>query len=293
MRGNNFSLIKKNSSTIINFLLLCALATLFGGCSCLTVKPPKPMETVDAPDKLTNVSYATDEDYIKIIGDRLAKVKTFTGSGKLMITGSDKTDSATGNIVIARPDSLRLEGFTSLFGKAIFFLASKKDRFAIYVPNDKKYYKGRNTVENIQKILPIDISISDFSDFLLGDVRKHDGDKFKIKFLEDTNVYKIYFYGVDGSKRELWFDPALKVIKKCAVFDDYDELKAMIKYSDFKEFDGHLMPMSIAVKFPMLDTRIDVEYEDVKINGKVSRKLFNLKVPKKAKIINLDPQRLM
>lgn len=237
-------------------------------------------------------SYSTDADYLKVIDSRLGKITTFQGSGKLRISNSKKSDSATGVIIIKKPDSIRLESFSAFFGRAIFFFVSKADTFSIYIPNENKYFFGKNTLSNISKALPLDISISDFSSYMLGEFKRGEHDNVVVKFLEETNTYKIYFYGED-SQTVLWFDPEFSVVTKCVVYDSNEDVQTIVTYAKFKETNDIIMPMEISIKFPYLDAKIDIEYDEITINDSVRNELFNLEAPESALQIDLDSEKVM
>ncbi len=227
----------------------------------------------------------SEEDYLNLIDARTQSFQSFQGSGKLKISNSTKSDSATGVILIKRPGKVRLESF-SFFGQAIFFFASQKDTFSIFIPKENKFFTGANSLENIQKVLPLDVSVDEFSYYLLGGVRKNDDDSVVIKFLEDRNIYKIYYYGED--KKVLWFDPEFQVITKCAVFNSDDDLISVVNFSRFNEVQGAMMPMLITIKFLELDAKIEVEYDQATINGDIKDEMFRLDVPGGARVIDLD-----
>jgi outer membrane lipoprotein-sorting protein len=236
-------------------------------------------------EQAADISFRTDVDYLEVIDERFSKLNTFQGKGKLKISNSKKSDSATGIFVIKKPDSIRLESF-SVFGQAVFFLASNYDSFSVFIPSENNYYTGQNTLENIKKVLPLDTSIKDFSYYLIGEFRKDEGDNAIVKFLEDRKIYKIYFYGDEN--KVIYFDPEFSVIKKCVVYDSEEEIKSLITYSEFEDVDGIMLPMHISIKFPRLDARIEVDYDEITLNESIKSKLFVLDTPDDVNIINLD-----
>jgi outer membrane lipoprotein-sorting protein len=253
---------------------LIIIALFLGGCAKSPVVPKRSM-----------VSISSEADYLDFIDTRLNSLETFQGSGKLKITNSRKSDSATSAILIKTPDSLRLESF-SILGQAVFFFTSREDSFSIYIPKENKYFKGANTLENIQKVLPLNVSIEEFSSYLVGDFKKNKDDSKVIKFLEDRNIYKIYYQS--ENKKVLWLDPESLTITRCAVYDSDDELKTIVSYSNFKDIEGLSFPMSISMKFLDLDAKIEVDYDEVTVNNGIKDKLFMLDVPEKAAVIDLD-----
>ena len=236
-------------------------------------------------EQTADVSFSTEVDYVKVIDERLSKLETFQGKGKLKISNSEKSDSATGVIVIKKPDSIRLESF-SVFGQAVLFLASKYDSFSVFIPKENNYYTGQNTLENVKKVLPIDTLIEDFCYYLLGEFRRKESDNVVVKFLEDSKIYKIYFYGDEN--KVVYFDPKSHVIKKCIVFDSKEEVKSSIAYSKYEDVDGIMFPMHVSIKFPHLDAKIEVDYDEVALNEDVKSSLFVLNPPDDVNIINLD-----
>jgi outer membrane lipoprotein-sorting protein len=236
-------------------------------------------------EQAAKISFYSEVDYLKVIDERLGKIETFQGKGKLKISNSKKSDSATGIIIIRKPDSIRLESF-SLFGQAVFFFVSRYDSFSVFTPKDNKYFMGKNTIENIRKVLPLDISIKELCHYLLGEFHKKEDDSVIIKFLEDSKMYKVYYYG--DVNRVVWFDPEISVIKKCIVYDSNEEIKTLVTYSKFKEIEGIMLPMYVSIKLPYLDAKIEVNYDEVTLNEKIKSKMFVLDVPDDVNIINLD-----
>ena len=266
----------------INLSLICLIsiffAILLGGCGA-----------GDTALKGQKISFTNDADYIKYLDNRLNSLKTFQGSGKFKITNSKKSDSATCALLIKKPDSIRLESF-SLFGDAVFYFASKKDTFSIFIPKENRFFTGENTVKNIKKVLPIDVPIDEFSDYLIGNFSRGDDDNVVIKFLEDQHVYKVYYYGKEH--KVLWLDPETLTITKCTIADVDDNYKATVNYSAFKEIDGMVFPMKISINFPDLDAEIDASYDDISVNTEMQDTLFTLEAPEKAEIINLSQRRI-
>jgi outer membrane lipoprotein-sorting protein len=149
---------------------------------------------------------------------------------------------------------------------------------------------GENTPTNVQKVLPLDVSVEEFLNYLVGNFKSDESDSVVIKFLEEKKVYNIYYHG--KNKRVLWLDPETLTITRCTVYDEEEELRSIVTYSDFEEIEGIMFPMDISIKFPNLDARIEVRYDEVEINDKLKDTIFTLDVPEKARIIDLDTQKL-
>lgn len=265
----------KRTLTIYNLISLILISALLSSCA---VKKSALVKPVD-------IELVTDADYLAYISIRLAGLKTFQGAGEFKISNSEKSDSATCALLIKRPDGMRLESY-STFGQAVFFFASKGDSFSMFVPSESAYLTGENTVENLKKVLPLNITIDEFSNYLIGNFKKNEDDSVVVKYLEDKKEYKIYLYS--DEQTVLWFDPERLVITRCAVYNLSGEMKTLVTYSDFKDVGGMRFPMSILIKFIDIDARIEIDYDDVSVNEEIEDKMFMLDVPEKAEFISLD-----
>ena len=269
--------MKKKNISLTNYIVYIMLSTiLFSGCTTKGIVVPA-----------KGLSFDSDVDYVKYLETRLDNLKTFKAGGDLKISNSKKSDSATSAILIKTPNDIRIESY-SVFGQSVFFFTSKKDSFSIFVPKENKYFSGANSIENLKKVLPLDVTIDEFMSYLTGNFLKSDSDNVVVKFLEDKKVYKIYYHNADESKKVIWLDRASLTVTRCAVYNDYGDIKSTATYSDFEKIEGMMFPKVITIKFPEIDAKIDVKYDDITVNSEIKDELFTLEIPRKAKVVILD-----
>lgn len=254
----------------IILVILFLLISFHEGCI-----PSKPTEEAEI---------LSSERLINKLEANRRRIRTFEGSGTIIVRNSDLKNSALFQIILQKPDTI----FLTIFGPFGIELAQSlitKNDFVFYDALQNTAYEGKVDSDILRDIFKIDLSFNDLIDAFIGAVNLTENlykppssydviyDKYLITYT-DSITNKSAEYKVDV--RELGItDYILK--------DGSGKINLEGKYSDFGIIEGVAIPYKIELRNPSENQNILVEYKSISANKK--NILVNFKIPQDATII--------
>lgn len=214
-----------------------------------------------------------------------------------------------GQIVIRKPDELRVLGRAPVIGIELFDMASDGKNFTFYIPSKNIAYKGSATLSKISQNEYENLRPEFFLDSLV--VHGLEPDDFysvtsDSETIEDTakkHLYLVPEYILSitrhmvGSHR----DKPVRVVTfhredllpyEQDLYDDEGNLETHVTYQDYRDFGSGLYPSTITIKRPLEDKQIVMLVEkQSEIDPKTTTlpaDEFELTVPATVEIKNLD-----
>jgi outer membrane lipoprotein-sorting protein len=212
-----------------------------------------------------------------------------------------------GQIVIRKPNELRVLGRAPVVGIELFDMASNGKNFTFYIPAKNIAYKGPARLNKISANELENLRPEFFLDSLV--VHGLDPDEFysvtsDSETMEDTSKKHLHFVPeyilsitrhIAGSHR----DKPVRVITfhredllpyEQDLYDDEGNLATHVTYQDYKDFGSGLYPSTITIKLPLEDKQIVmlVEKESESVPTPLPADEFELTVPAGVTITNLD-----
>lgn len=214
------------------------------------------------------------------------KINTFEGSGIINVESPKMSAKASFEILLKKPDSLRISVFGP-FGIDVAKAVVSQNDFTFYDVMNNKVYKGENNKDVLNKIFKIDINFEDLMDAFTGSVNlTEELRKSPDKYSNTDGYYHLtYVDSAESTRSEYEVSTNDFSIKRFRLYRLPDELIFKGKYSKFKEYEGIKVPMVAEVDNAGMEQQLDIEYRNVKVNGTVKNLTFNY--PSDAKVIQM------
>jgi outer membrane lipoprotein-sorting protein len=297
--------------TVYRLVAMTALAPslLLSGCFLFftTRKLPVPL----AP---ANVQTVTPDELVSRLNQRwdafdsmTAKVEMLTSVLETQKGVAKDYTRVIGQIVIRKPDKLRVLGRAPVIGIELFDMASDGKNFTFYIPKNNIAYKGSSTLIKKSANEYENMRPAFFLDSLV--VHGLEPDEFysvtsDSETIEDTAKKHLHFVPeyivsitrhITGSHR----DKPVRVITfhredllpyEQDLYDDDGNLETHVSYQDYKDFGSGLYPSTITIKRPLEDKQIVmlVDKESQIDPSTLPADEFQLSVPATVPIKNLD-----
>lgn len=259
--------MRKKFFYILNVIFILFL---FNACAPTTSLEK---EKIISPDRLI----------IKLEANR-RKIKNFNGSGVISVQNKEFNAKSNFEVNLKKPDSLRIS-FFGPFGIDLAHALITSNGFLFYDVINNKIYKGSLKEEALQKILKINLPLSDVIDAFTGSVNlsnklRKEPDKFEYEkkyyrftYVDSINsIEKVYTIKADDLSIS---ENSIKKINGDKLIEG--------KFSSFKYFDNVPVPMEIMISDFRNQQQIKIEYRNVNINNELQN--INIELPDDAKVI--------
>ncbi len=276
-------------------ILLCILSfpALVAGVGCGV----KSTVNVRVPSRILSAKAASFQEIVALVdgGTRIRSLSSTTArvsyrSGKIESGKLQQYRSASGYMLLQRPDSLRLSIQNPLTHTAVVELASRGDDFSLWIPSENKFYFGKNSsktlgvegdssfpsfgarpIQIFQAILPPKLPI--------------EVPGFRIAVEEDQDAVARYYVlsvfkdaGDDrlAPVRKFWIERSEMAVERQQTYDDDGALTGIIRYSNFVPFEGVSLPLSIQIDRPRDGYLLDLEFKSWRENVELPAEGFAL-----------------
>lgn len=258
--------MRKFSCSLITFI---TFLFLLEGCA-----PSKPVieERVISADRL-----------VKKLEANRRKIKVFQGTGVLSINSSEVNAKSNFEVIIKKPDSLRVS-FYGPFGIDLAHALITPKNFLFYDVINNTVYRGLMKSGIIKQILKIELPLNEVVDALVGSVNLTD--KLRI----EPNKYEL----LDGSFKMIYVDSSLN-LETIYLVDENDlsitetqlkkidgKLIMLGKFTRFSKYEDVPIPLEINLEDLANKQKLKVEYRKIEVNQSSSN--LKLEIPSDVKI---------
>lgn len=234
----------------------------------------------------------TTEDMRVISADRLIKkleanrrkIKTLRGVGSLSIYSTDVNAKSSFEVLIKKPDSLKVS-FYGPFNIDLAQVVISDKNFQFYDMINNTLYQGNIRDGIMKQLLKIDLPLDEIIDALAGSVNLTDKLRIEPDVYEAMGeLYKLTYKDSTLSLEKNYIvrakDLAITqyVVNK---FNGRTELEG--KYGGFKLFDEVPFPFEISLEDNKNKQRLKIDYKRVEVNETLND--FRLQIPNDAKVI--------
>ncbi len=206
------------------------------------------------------------------------KIKTFRATGLLKVFTSKFEGKGTFEILIKKPDSLKISIFGP-FGISVAEALITNNNFVYYDELHNVVYSGKRNDKLISRIFKFSFPTDDLFDFLVG--RKNLTDKIysvpdSIDF--GSKEFTLYFKGKNNAEEIYRF----KNPSNDLLFYSFTSGNKIIEasFNNFKTVNGFNIPYKIKIKYGGKSEAI-IDYRSTSVNGELSSLI--VKVPTDAK----------
>jgi len=253
-------------------LLLSIYLIILFISGCVPSKPTEEVEILPA-ERLVN----------KLEANR-RRIKSFEGTGTLVVQSSNAENKASFETSLIKPDSLYLT-ILGAFGIQLAQTLVTTDNFIFYDDLHNTAYQGQLSEDVLKNIFKIDLPFSDIIDAFVGSVNltKHlykqptkysvEYDKYTLTYVDSTtnftSIYKIDIRSLG--------------ITSFQVIDPNGDIALDCKYSDFDYIENVAVPYTIDVQNAKEGQSVSIKYKKIRANA--ADISIDFKVPDDATII--------
>jgi outer membrane lipoprotein-sorting protein len=228
-----------------------------------------------------------DETRLHILRDVLKRnydrLKTLKGRAKMIVETPESAYSATSNITIKKPDSLCIK-IEAALGIDVGWLLVDRRSFVLYTPRENRWYAGSTDSLKRNNLIAFEMTFERLLRAMAGMELVQDIERAVIR-RDDS---KIVVMGLNGEYfHKYWLDPYKGVITRAEVRDRKNRLIMLQEFERFVELAGVRIPRTIRMQRPSEKESMTLFYTRLKINGRLSKKDFALKIPESAEKIEL------
>ncbi len=263
-------------------LHLSVFILLLGGCQGALQKssPERPARLI-----------ATTAPLWQHLQLRRKSYQTLKGLAQFRLSGPEGGGALDNTVfVFDRFDNVRLEGLGP-FGQPLFLYTFADQRFALYLPQQRRLFAGGSSPEPFVRLIGLAIEPGLLPYVLIGDIPLTTWPApGPLTYLADDDLY-VWEGAVPDSPwhYRVWFDPYRLLPVRLELASPPQQTVLNVTYDDFRELDGFILPYRIAMVQPQTQRQVVWTYNDVELNRGVSANLFQMRVPPGTERIELDP----
>lgn len=233
--------------------------------NCAPTRPVE-KERVMPPERLVK----------KIEGNR-RKVKTFTGNGVINIESSKFSGSATFEILMKKPDSIKISIYGP-FGIELAHALVSKNEFTFYDVMRNNLYKGNIDRDVLNEIFKINLSFDDLIDAFSGSVNLTDKllrvpDSY---YQNEDNFVLSYDDAETNTRSTFLIENENLALLKYRLDDEENNKIIESDYKDFELFDGVPIPYKTYVTYFKEDQKLELDYRKIRINSEIGKLTIDL-----------------
>lgn len=212
----------------------------------------------------------------KLEGNR-RKIKTFEGSGTIHIKSEKFTGKTSFQILIKKPDSIKISIYGP-FGIDIAHGLFSKNNFMFYDVLKNRVFIGENSNDVLKKMFKIDLSFEELIDAFAGAVNLTDKLRTEpsgYEVLED--IYNLTYIDKSENKKNIYriTKDDLKITEYLVSTLSNEEL-LLGEYSKFENFEDVEIPMALLIRNRSENQSINIDYKKIKVNENLKSLIIKL-----------------
>lgn len=212
------------------------------------------------------------------------KIKTFLGSGTINLDSPQLTAKASFQVVLKKPDSMRVS-FFGPFGIDLAQAVATKRDFVFYDVINNRVYKGVTKDLSLKNIFKVDLTFNELMDAFAGavdltDKLRREPDNL---FVNNDSYYLTYSDEFTGrqSQYEILIDDL--AITKYKIVEAPSNAVLEGTYRDFETFDDVPLPYKININYKLMNQDINIDYRSIKVNQELPSLTFT--IPEDAEVV--------
>ena len=228
---------------------------------------------------LSKISYLKVQE---VMHNHHAHIHSILGEGRISVETSEFAQSGSFVLTLLKPDSI-LINLKGPFGIKVGTAMVTRTEFLFYNSLENKLVTGSSNMENLNRILHIQLSFDDLLNLFAGgtflETDLHEPDK---TLIEDDQF--VFVFTSSKASRKYWIDPTTLNIQKVQFLDQSGKLMLEQTFSDFEDVTGFAMPYTIRVIQPKAQQRFTLSYSEILLN--TEKLQFTFTIPPNAERIH-------
>jgi outer membrane lipoprotein-sorting protein len=210
-----------------------------------------------------------------------ARIQSIQGKGRISVETPEIAQSGAFILTLRKPDSVLIT-LQGPFGIKVGSALVTRTGFSFYNSLENKLITGSASIENLNRILHVQLSFDDLLNIFTGggflddDLRSPDETR-----IEDDQY--VFIYTSHNSSRRYWIEPTSLYIQRIQFFDQSGKLTLEQAFNDFENVDGIGMPHAIRITQPKTQQMLTLKYSVIMVN--VEQLQFTFTIPQNAERI--------
>jgi outer membrane lipoprotein-sorting protein len=217
----------------------------------------------------------------EIVRTHHSRIHSMKGEGRISVKTPDIAQSGSFILTLRKPDSL-LINLQGPFGIKVGSALVTRTTFSFYNSLENKLITGSSSMENLNRILHVQLSFDDLLNVFAGGEFLHDD----LRSPDETSIesdYFIFVYASLNSSRRYWIDPASLCIHKIQFLDRSGKLTLEQSFDNFEDVVGIAMPYFIRITQPNMRQMLTLNFSDLMVNAEQLQ--FTFTIPQNAERI--------
>ncbi len=227
---------------------------------------PKPKDFSDAPEPL-----------LKVLEDQRRALTSLSAELQLDVWKDDKRVKLKQLMAVDHLGRVRLEILSS-FGNPVTTLTSDGSRLMIYDSDQKRFFLGASTAENISRLIPIHLSPEELSALLRGTIPEWTDSQSRVYW--DSTRGRYVLHQTSGSREQrVEMEPGTSQVRRLERRTD-GRLDFRIKLGDYRSVSQIQVPHRLLFESPERSVSVDMTIIDVTVNPEIPDSTFTLEAPR-------------
>lgn len=224
-----------------------------------------------------------EEVYLQVV-ENYRRVKSFRGTGRLIIDTPELQTHAPATVLVHKPDSMFIK-LEAVFGIDVGFFFADGRRFETYSPLENTYFYGDLSQMQALLLFQMEVSYDELMSSAVGTILPPFDSTFTMTPADGA-------YRFDGRREQwqvtYWVDGSRGAVTRAEQRDE-NGLYAQQTFRSFRKVGGVWLPRLIQIDKPRLRERLTIFYDNVTLNRNLAQADFSMRVPASAKRIKLAP----
>ncbi len=263
-------------------IIAAVLAAALVSISCTGTETPPPDDALESPEALRGAIDAR-LDTVEDARFRRVVLEYFGDGDRVRVRQL---------ILVERPDKLRVQTRLPGSDEIVSLLVTDGQTFALHEREDNTYYTGAPTRENINRLLPVDLSAADLVRVMLGgapwDRFERDGGEPTLDWDREQGKYRYSVRGENGNLLSMYVRHPEFVVDEVRETDADGEVVYAYTTRGWDEHEGLLLPSFRRFQWPERDLDFSVDSPEVELNVDFPPTLFEFPPPPGSRIVEID-----
>jgi outer membrane lipoprotein-sorting protein len=233
---------------------------------------------------------ADPERLVAELRERQDRAQRVRGMARVRIDAPGMKGTVNELVAAEKPARVRLETL-DFFGNPVAVLVADGDRFGFYDARSHTYWRGDATPENVSRFLPVVLEPAELVTILCGSAPLLPGRPLEAQPLERRARLVI---GAGEVGQQLVLGDGLAVessrVRRTAATAAEEAAFYDLEFGRFRDLGGVRFPIEVRLEAASARSTVRMTWrDDVEVNGRLERALFDLAPPRGAKVVDLPP----
>lgn len=210
------------------------------------------------------------------------------GIAKIKVESPDEKFSVKEIVIAKRPHCLRLETLNPL-GQPLFFIVTDGRELFLFSPPENKFYQGIASTKNVSLFFRVNLSLEETISIILGKVPLIDYDAGQVGCQMKGDFCVLRLTTRDGKlKQVIKVGLADHKVMESKTYKQGDGLIRTTEYRHYEKIGGTSFPREITVTMPRDETKVKMNYKEIKLLSEIDSDHFRLTPPPGVEVLPLE-----